>query len=245
MLNFNLYTIDWTAIGSMATTIAVISAFISISVSNKQNRKNRKLQILLIRKEQEQKRLDEMVSNILEINHSIKPIDILDFSSKWIDKTFTTEDRCKIDHIAEQDQLNNIRLNIQLIKLKNYPAAKLLLDRLNIIRNIYGSWASNINALHVFLNPDSELPAEQRDVVITNIVDQMVEMCKKTDSQYVLVIDDIYKNRTNIVDIARDIMNIFESEMSHQIQAHKLDFEKELYDFVKKEQERIDCIVEL
>ena len=118
-MNIDLYTIDWTAIGSVATTIALIIAFKSINASNKQNRENPKLQILLIRKEQEQKRLDEMVNNILEIIHSIKPIDVLDFSSKWIDKTFTTEDRHKIDHIAEQDQLNNIRLNIQLIKLKN------------------------------------------------------------------------------------------------------------------------------
>lgn len=59
-----------------------------------------------------------MVNNILDISHSMKPIDILDFSSKWIDKTFTTEDRRKIDRMADQDQLNNIRLRIQLIKLK-------------------------------------------------------------------------------------------------------------------------------
>lgn len=62
--NIDLYTIDWTAIGSVATTIALIIAFRSINASNKQNRENRKLQILLIRKEQEQKRLDEMVNNI-------------------------------------------------------------------------------------------------------------------------------------------------------------------------------------
>ena len=74
-MNIDLYTIDWTAIGSVATTIALIIAFKSINASNKQNRENPKLQILLIRKEQEQKRLDEMVNNIL------------DFSSKWIDKT--------------------------------------------------------------------------------------------------------------------------------------------------------------
>ena len=86
-MNIDLYTIDWTAIGSVATTIALIIAFKSINASNKQNRENPKLQILLIRKEQEQKRLDEMVNNILEIIHSIKPIDVLDFSSKWIDKT--------------------------------------------------------------------------------------------------------------------------------------------------------------
>ena len=76
-MSIDLYTIDWTAIGSVATTIALTIAFRSINASNKQNRENRKLQILLIRKEQEQKRLDEMVNNILEIIHSIKPIDVI------------------------------------------------------------------------------------------------------------------------------------------------------------------------
>ena len=37
MMNVDLYTIDWTAIGSIATAIAMIIAFRSISVSNKQN----------------------------------------------------------------------------------------------------------------------------------------------------------------------------------------------------------------
>lgn len=150
-MSIDLYTIDWTAIGSIATTIALIIAFRSINVSNKQNRENRKLQILLIRQEQEQKRLDEMVNNILEINHSIKPIDVLDFSSKWIEGSFTIEDRRKLDHMADQDLLNNIQLNIQLIKLKNYPTANILLTRLNSIREIYGQWIRCINPLYVFL----------------------------------------------------------------------------------------------
>ena len=245
MLNFDLCTIDWTAIGSIATTIAMIIAFKSIGVSNKQNRKNRKLQILLIRKEQEQKRLDEMVSNILEIVHSIKPIDVLDFSSKWIDGAFTTEDRCKLDHIAEQDQLNYTRLNIQLIKLKNYPTAKPLLARLNMIREIYGSWARCINPLHVFLESGNKLKAEEREAIIADIVNQMVDTCTKLNPTCITIISNICKQKNKVEYIARDVMNIFESEISKQVQAHKQAFEKELYDFVKKEQERIDCIVEL
>ncbi len=169
-MNVDLYTIDWTAIGSIATAIAMIIAFRSISVSNKQNRENRKLQVLLIRREQEQKRLDEMVNNILDISHSMKPIDILDFSSKWIDKTFTTEDRRKIDRMADQDQLNNIRLRIQLIKLKNYPVANPLLVYLNKTRETYGLWVKCINLLHMFLESEDKLTAEEREVNIANIV---------------------------------------------------------------------------
>lgn len=39
-------------------------------------------------------------------------------------------------------------------------------------------------------------------------------------------------------------MNILESEISKQIQVLKPEFEKELYEFVKKEQERIDRIID-
>lgn len=242
-MNIDLYTIDWTAIGSIATTIALIIAFKSISVSNKQNRENRKLQVLLIRKEQEQKRLDEMVNNILDISHSMRPIDILDFSSKWIDKTFTTEDRYKIDHMADQDELNNIRLNIQLMKLKNYPAAKPLLARLNTTRNTYGLWVKCINPLHMFLESEDKLTKEEQEAYIGYIVTQMVDYCKKTAPNYTSMISDIYKQKTNIVNIAKDVMEIFESVISKQVQCQKLAFEKALYDFVKKEQERIDCII--
>lgn len=55
----------------------------------------------------------------------------------------------------------------------------------------------------------------------------------------------IFVRKNKIEDIARDLMNIFESEISKQIQAHKLAFEKELYEFVKKEQERIDNIIDI
>lgn len=243
-MNIDLYTIDWTAIGSIATTIALIFAFKSINASNKQNKENRKLQISLIRKEQEQKRLDEMVNNILEIIHSIKPIDVLDFSSKWIDGAFTTEDRHKLDHMAEQDQLNYTRLNIQLIKFKNYPTAKPLLARLDIIRDLYGQWVRCINLLHLFLESEDKLPVEEREKTIVNIVNQMVDICKR-NPEYTPIISDICKEKSKIENIARDVMNIFESEISKQIQAHKLAFEKELYEFVKKEQERIDSIIDI
>ncbi len=49
-MNINLYTIGRTAIGSIATTIAMIIAFRSINTPNKQNKENRKLQTSLITK---------------------------------------------------------------------------------------------------------------------------------------------------------------------------------------------------
>ena len=244
-MSIDLYTIDWTAIGSIATTIALIIAFRSINASNKQNRENRKLQILLNRQEQEQKRLDEMVNNILEISHSIKPIDVLDFSSKWIEGAFTIEDRRKLDHMADQDLLNNIQLNIQLIKLKNYPTANILLTRLNTIREIYGQWIRCINPLYVFLESGNKLKAEEREMIIAGIVKQMAETCQRINPTCKPIISDIYKQNNKIEDIARNVMNILESEISKQIQVLKPAFEKELYEFVKKEQERIDRIIDI
>lgn len=40
------------------------------------------------------------------------------------------------------------------------------------------------------------------------------------------------------------LVNIFNSRISSRIQAHKLALEPELYEFVKKEQERIDRIID-
>ena len=58
MISFELNIIDWNAISAIATTLALIVAFVTIIVSNCQERKNRKLQVLLLHKDQQQKQLD-------------------------------------------------------------------------------------------------------------------------------------------------------------------------------------------
>lgn len=55
----------------------------------------------------------------------------------------------------------------------------------------------------------------------------------------------IFVRKNKIEDTARDVMNIFETEISKQIQTHKLAFEEELYEFVKKEQKGIDSIIDI
>lgn len=54
-MNFDLYTIDWTAIGSIVTFIAMIIAYWTIHISDKQNKSNQRLQLLLVQREIEQK----------------------------------------------------------------------------------------------------------------------------------------------------------------------------------------------
>ncbi len=47
-MTWNLSIIDWTAIGSIATVLAFIVAYLSIYISNKQNKKNQQFQLSLI-----------------------------------------------------------------------------------------------------------------------------------------------------------------------------------------------------
>ena len=108
-MNLDLCTIDWTAIGSIATVIAMIIAYRTIYISVKQNKDNQKFQTLLVQREIEQKRLDELVDNIMIINDSIQPIVVADYSVKLTKGIFTEDDRHFIDEMAANDISNNNR----------------------------------------------------------------------------------------------------------------------------------------
>lgn len=113
-MNLDLCTIDWTAIGSIATVIAMIIAYRTIYISVKQNKDNQKFQTLLVQREIEQKRLDELVDNIMIINDSIQPIVVADYSVKLTKGIFTEDDRHFIDEMAANDISNNNRLRSDL-----------------------------------------------------------------------------------------------------------------------------------
>lgn len=82
MIIWDLTTFDWTAIGSIVTFLALIATFVALFFSNKQEKKNRRLQVLLLRQEQQQSRLDEMVANILEMIADIDPLHQSNYSKK-------------------------------------------------------------------------------------------------------------------------------------------------------------------
>ena len=73
MINFELDTIDWNAISAIATTLAFVIAFWSIYISNKKERREREFQLNLLKKEQEQKNLDEFITKVQEIFNAINP----------------------------------------------------------------------------------------------------------------------------------------------------------------------------
>lgn len=84
MINFNLSTIDWNAISAIATTLALIVAYATIIVSNRQEQKNREFQLKLMRKDFEQRNLDEFINKVIEVYNGTNPLDILNYSSKFI-----------------------------------------------------------------------------------------------------------------------------------------------------------------
>lgn len=134
MITWDLTTIDWTAIGSIVTFVALIATFIALFFSNKQEKKNRQLQVLLLSQEQQQKRLDEMVANILEMIADLDPLHQSNYSKKIQERRVAIEDRYRLDDIARKDQCNYNKLQLQIIKLENYAAAKPMLEKLNTIR---------------------------------------------------------------------------------------------------------------
>ena len=136
-MNLDLCTIDWTAIGSIATVIAMIIAYRTIYISVKQNKDNQKFQTLLVQREIEQKRLDELVDNIMIINDSIQPIVVADYSVKLTKGIFTEDDRHFIDEMAANDISNNNRLSVQLIKYDRNESAKKVLMILSNMRQKY------------------------------------------------------------------------------------------------------------
>ena len=79
MIDFELHTIDWNAISAIATTLALIVAYWSIHVSNKQAQKSNEFQLKLLKKENEQKGLDEFIHKVIEIYDAVNPFDILNY----------------------------------------------------------------------------------------------------------------------------------------------------------------------
>lgn len=235
-MNLNLCTIDWTAIGSIATVIAMIIAYRAIYASVKQNKDNQKFQLLLVQRDIEQKRLDELVENILIINDSIQPIVVADYSVKLIQGCLTEEDQNFIAKMAAKDDLDNNRLNIQLMKYDKKQSAKNVLVALNSLRQTYGIWVRNIFILNLCKTKGDNIPPSE----LTKALSTMAKISKEIVPKYEKTIYDILKTCSSDLDKAIDLLNIFCDTITTYLIENKKVFEKELLAFVKKEQSRID-----
>lgn len=237
-MTFDLFTIDWTAIGSIVTFVAMIIAYWTIHISDKQNKSNQKLQLLLVQREIEQKRLDELVENMMLINDSMQPIIIVDYSVKLTREQFSENDRHFIDEIAAKDESDNNRLHVQLIKYDRYEPAKNVLTILSNMRQKYGEWIRDLSILNLYstnhvISPD----------MLRNIISTIIKISNEIAPEYEKEIHNVLNEKNNDLSKAINLMNIFCYVISSYLNEQKKIFEKELCAFVAKEQKRIDNMV--
>ena len=240
----NLGVIDWTAIGTIATSIMVVATFVTIYISIKQDKMSRGFQTLLIKQQQAQQKLDDMVNNVLNINNNINPFHILHYSNKLTAKTFTEDDRQALEKLAVDDSLNNTNLTLQMIRLNNYSSAKSLLDCLHQIRADYGLWQRTVTSLYQYVCFSKE-SKQQIDIIEQTVIimtTEMINKCIEISPELKSVIPELQLGPKPI-DIALTVLQIFEAEIAKYILTKKDKLETELIQFVKSEQQRIDNII--
>ena len=240
MIDLDLHIIDWNAISAIATTLAFIIAFWSIRISNTQDKKNREFQLKLMQKESEQRNLDEFIKKVIGIYNGTNPLDILNYSSKFINNQFSEQDKDAIEQNANDDQINCIRLNVLIILMDKVESAKPLIKKLGDLRETYGVWARNINLINMSFE-DFEKP-EHKDFII-KAINGMSNVCVQYNPKYESYIKSIINSRTNLKEQCLNILECFETEVSMQLQQIRKDFEKQLYEYVKTEQIRINAII--
>lgn len=240
MINFNLSTIDWNAISAIATTLALIVAYATIIVSNRQEQKNREFQLKLMRQDSEQRNLNEFINKVIEIYNGTNPLDILNYSSKFINNQFTEQDKEVIEQNANNDQINCIRLNVLVILMDKIEYAKPLIKKLGDIRETYGVWVRNMS--QIMMSFDNFDNSEHNEFIVKAIND-MSNVCLQYNSTYITHIQNIKILKPNPKEQCIKILECFETEVSMQLQQKRKDFEKQLYEYVKTEQKRINAII--
>ena len=242
MISFELNTIDWNAISAITTTLALIVAFVTIIVSICQERKNRKLQVLLLHKDQQQKQLDEMVTNLLTIIDDINPLHFANYSKKIENRTITVQDREQLDKIASIDQSNYNKLQIQVIKLSNYTNAQPILGRLGVIREEYGTWIRSVATLLFNIEDNRWIQTEMTNNFINDIINKCISIDPKSISfikEYQEIMkSDSFKGFINL-------LSLYSYLYTERLLNEKNIFMEELKAFVTKEQIRIDNIVNI
>lgn len=243
MITWNLTTIDWTAIGSIVTFVALITTLVALFFSNRQEKKNRQLQVLLLNQEQQQKRLDEMVESILEIISDIDLFNLSNYSKKIKDNNISVEDRYKIDSLSNKSEHNYNKLQLQYIKLKNYDSAQSILHHLNAIRVNYGVWTKSVAMILVYLQEQAEVQKESIDM-IKSAYNGMLAKCVEIDPQSLSLLNP-KKNPffESLIEDYKNALIVFSYVLTQKLLKEKEIFMNELKAFIKSEQDRIDNIV--
>lgn len=242
-MDISLGTIDWTAISAITSFLMTVAAFATIYSSVRQNKKSRELQIKLLRQQQAQQKLDDMVANIMNICHNMNPFHIFEFSSKLVTNNFTKEDRQILERLTIDNYYNKTNLTIQTNRLGNYESAKPLLNRLQQIDQDYGLWSSTVSTLFQMIH-SKELSNPFVEMAINRMISNMADRCLQIAPQYQQTISEITNQGSTVVEKAKKVLNIFQTEITRHIQQQQMVLNKELTEFVQYEQARIDKLIE-
>ena len=243
MITWNLTTIDWTAIGAIVTFVALIATFLALYFSNRHERKNRQLQMLLLRQEQQQKGLDEMVENILEMLSDIDLLKMNNYSQKIKGNNICIEDKYQIDNISNKSEQNYRKLQLQVIKLNEYASARTMLDHLMKIRADYYRWAKGAALILAYLKDSPAVQKANADVV-ERTREEMLAKCIEMNPDSPAILDEckIPFVESPIADYKNTLV-LYSSLLTYKLLEEIMVFMEELKAFVKKEQIRIDNIV--
>ena len=242
-MDISLGTIDWTAISAITSFLMTVAAFATIYSSVRQNKKSRELQIKLLRQQQAQQKLDDMVANIMNICHNMNPFHIFEFSSKLVTNNFTKEDRQILERLTIDNYYNKTNLTIQTNRLGNYESAKPLLNRLQQIDQDYGLWSSTVSTLFQMIH-SKELSNPFVEMAINRMISNMADRCLQIAPQYQQTISEITNQGSTVVEKAKKVLNIFQTEITRHIQQQQMVLNKELTEFVQYGQARIDKLIE-
>ena len=242
-MDFSLCTIDWTAISAITSFLMTIAAFATIYSSVRQGEKDRDLQIKLLRQQQARQQLDDMAANIMAICRNMNPFHILEYSFKLVNNNFTEEDRYLLEKLTVDNYYNQTNLTIQTDRLGNYQSAKSLLKRLKQIHQDYGLWSSTVTTLSKMLG-SAELSNPLIEKAIHQMTIEMASRCQKIAPHYQQTIATIIGQEDIAIEKAKKILNIFQTEMARHIQQQQMELNRELTEFVKYEQKRIDKLIE-
>lgn len=242
-MDFSLCTIDWTAISAITSFLMAIAAFATIYSSVRQGEKDRDLQIKLLRQQQARQQLDDMATNIMAICRNMNPFHILEYSFKLVNNNFTEEDRYLLEKLTVDNYYNQTNLTIQTDRLGNYQSAKSLLKRLKQMHQDYGLWSSTVTTLSKMLG-SAELSNPLIEKAIHQMTIEMASRCQKIAPHYQQTIATIIGQEDIAIEKAKKILNIFQTEMARHIQQQQMELNRELTEFVKYEQKRIDKLIE-
>ena len=240
-----LINMNWTAIGAIATALAVIAALLGNYRTNRNNEKNRKLQIALLRQQRDQRKLDEMVQNVMQLSRSLNSFEMMHYSSKFKDGVFSEGDRRVLEQMTVENAARATNLSLQMEMLKNYESAKPMLDYFWEIWKDYGLWSISISTLFQCMSTSQETQQEEDITVLTEkIVSNMRAKLLEIDAHYSVVLEGLLKNKDNPMSQAQAIMELFGIEMARIIQRKCEILSNKVIEFIRVEQKRIDDMVE-